>query len=229
MVRMVALAVWLTLAVGPALAVEEVDLVFDDHPAPDSYGVTVKAVVNAPPLAVRHALLRSCDFRRRYSFMDECKVFAVKGDTAWSYTLLDPPVVSPRDYVVVRHVLEDFKPDGTGEMHMSFTHDHSVGPLPRSGVVRVMVNAGSWDLVPRAGGRKTHITYHLMVNPGGRIPLWMARLAARRATPAQLGKVESIAKDLMKERKVLVPVPGAPFDGVTPVPLGLPARPMPAP
>lgn len=220
--------VWVCVGLAPpALAVSDVHLKLGESTQPNTYAVTVDADVDAPAWAVRSALMHSCDHRERFAYMKECAVFATQGNTAWSYSLVDLPVVSARDYVLVRRVDEDLKPDGTGRMRMRYSHDHNVGPYPRDGVVRVQVNTGYWHIHPVGDGTRTHITYHLEVNPGGSIPVWMARLAARRATPEQLKRIEAIAQHLVKARHKDMPVEGAPWATVKPHPMTLRMRPLP--
>ncbi len=201
----------------PASAVEGLVLNFDPAPKKDTYALTVVAVVDAPALAVRHTLLHICDFKDSYAYMKECVVFNVQDNQAWSYARVTPPVLDPRDYISRRTVVEDLKPDGTGALRIVYAHDHRAGPPPREGIIRVEVNEGHWELTPV--GNKTKITYALTLNPGGVVPIWMARLAARRAAPAQLESIEKIARAQQAAGKVDVPVPGTPWADVKAKPL----------
>lgn len=205
------------LAVAPAWAVEGLVLTFDPSPKKGTYSLTVVAVVDAPALAVRHTLLHICDFKDSYAYMKECVVFNVQDSQAWSYARVNPPVLDPRDYISRRTVVEDLKPDGTGALRIVYQHDHRAGPPVREGIIRVEVNEGHWELVPE--GDKTRITYALTLNPGGVVPLWMARLAARRAAPAQLESIEKIARAQQQQGKVVLPVPGSPWADVKAQPL----------
>ncbi|MBI5495580.1 MAG: hypothetical protein HY904_11200 [Deltaproteobacteria bacterium] len=201
----------LSLSASFARAGDDFTLQFEPATVPGTYTVRVDAVLDAPPAAVRHALLHFCEYKETTAYMRQCVVFNVQGNEAWSYVLLDPPVLDPRDYINRRTIVQDLQPDGTGVMHLRYRQDHAAGPPPRDGVVRVQVNEGRWELAPRDHGTRTAIVYTLTLNPGGVVPLWMARLVARRAAPESVRRVEAKARDLARSGGVELPNPGAPW------------------
>jgi hypothetical protein len=214
---------WGLVLAHPAWAVEDVRLEFDPQPRAGTYSVRVEGVLDAPPAAVRHTLMHLCEIKETTAYLRTCVVFNTRGQEAWSYVVVDPPVLDPRDYTVRRTIVRDLLPDGSGEMHMDFRQAHESGPPPRPGVIRVQVNEGSWLIRPADGGRKTSLVYALTLNPGGSVPLWMARLAARRATPAQLERIERAARQQQQQGKVRLPMEASPWADITPQPLPGPA------
>jgi len=212
-----------------ASAVDGLKVEFSTTNRPNSYSVTVQGVVAARPAVVRHVVLRPCEFKKHYVYVDDCVIWKVEGPTAWAYTLLDLPVLDPRDYVALRTVEQDLNPDGTGWFRLKFVENHTVGPKPRKGVVRVEVNEGAYELAPVGDGKKTLVTYRLTVSPGGAVPVWMGKLAARRAGPETLERIEKICADVEKQNAVQMPVAGNPWAGVKQEPLTLPTIEAPAP
>lgn len=206
----------------PARALSDFEVTSTPTDKPNSYSVTLAGVVDASPAVVRHVILRPCEYREKYKYVDECVIWKTEGNTAWAYTLLDLPVLDPRDYVAVRTVEQDLNPDGSGVMKMTFVEDHTVGPQRRKGIIRVEVNQGSYELTPVDGGKRTRITYALTLSPGGVVPLWIAKIAAKRAGPETLERIERIAQDAQKQKAFEMPVAGQPWAGVKTAPLTLP-------
>jgi len=211
--RMWLLVVQLCVAL-PAQALSGFEVSSSPTDKPNSYTVTLRGVLDAPPAAVRHVVLRPCEFRKRYKYIDECVLWKTEGNTAWGYTLLDLPVLDPRDYIAVRTVEQDLNPDGTGSMTLRFVEDHTVGPQRRKGVIRVEVNQGVYMMSPVDGGTRTLVTYTLTCSPGGVVPLWLAKIAAKRAGPETLERIEKVAREVHQQKTVQLPVAGAPWAGV---------------
>src|SRR5688572_30354524 len=109
---------WLVVAAlcvpWSAQAVSNIEVSSSPTDKPNSYTVTVRAVLDASPAAVRHVVLRPCEYAKRYKYIEECVMWKTEGNTAWGYTLLNLPVLDPRDYIAVRTVVQDLQPDGTG-------------------------------------------------------------------------------------------------------------------
>ena len=218
----------LLLAPCVASAVDDVKVHFLDTDKPGAYAFTVTGTVDAPPLAVRHVVLHACAFKDRYAYIDACVVWQVEGARAWQYQLMDLPVLSPRDYGIVRHVVHDLAPDGSGVLRVDFSIDPVLGPAPRSGTVRVRVNEGYYEARGADDGRRTRLSYQTTIAPGGYVPVWVAKLAARRATPELFGQIEIAARELAASGKSEVPVQGTPWHSVRVGPLGLPLATRPA-
>jgi hypothetical protein len=185
----------------------------------DAYQVDVEATLEASPAAVRQALLDTCRYRDKGSYLTECYLFHVDGKTAWSYVLVRPPILDPRDYIIRRTVVQDLASDGSGTLQMVFTQDPSRGPPLRDGAIRVTVNEGSWLLKAEKSGAQSMLQYTLTLSPGGIIPLWIARMVASRATPGQLERIERKAVELERGGQVTLPDANTPWSRVLLAPL----------
>jgi hypothetical protein len=210
MVRVVS-CLLLLLVPSLALGVRDVRLVTREAAKPGSHALTASAVVEAPPLAVRHVVLHACEFKARYGYVKSCVVWEVAGPKAWQYQVMDLPVLSPRDYGIVRHVTSDLTAEGGGVLRVAFSTDPARGPASRPGMVRVRVNEGSYEVRPEDGGRSSRVEYQSMVAPGGYVPVWLVGLAARRAAPELFRQIESAARDVEKAGLAGTPVPGEPW------------------
>lgn len=215
---------WLVvLAAVPARAVEDLRITVLPVTEPGTYAMEVRGMLAAPPLAVRHVVMRYCDDRQRFAYLDECVNFRVSGDTSWTYGLINPPIIASRDYVIAGRVPQDLAPDGSGRFRMEWWEDEAGGPVPRPGVIRTRINEGFYTLVPAAGGRQTALVYRLKLAPGGWVPLWVARLAGRRTAAEQMERIERLAQEKDRARTVGLPTPGNPWSWVRP---GTPAVPL---
>ena len=103
----------------------------------------------------------------------EARNLASFEDGHYEYQLIDPPLVSRREYTLKVSYHVD-RQAGTYERRWSPANDR--GPPAKEGVIRVEVNRGSWRLEPVEGGR-TRIRYYLYTDPGGAIPDWIANKA----------------------------------------------------
>ena len=220
--RWMVAGVLVVLLPAGARAVEALQVEFRPTDAANAYHVEVRGVVDAPILAVRHAVLNNCEFKDSYAYVAECSLFQVQGDSAWVYTVVDAPVLDPRDYIIRRTVEQDLNPDGSGMLSVVFQEDPARGPLERSGIVRVRLTRGRYRLEPVDGGKRTRVTYDLTCDPGGRVPLWMARLAAGRAAPEHMRRTELLAQQIQRRGQPGVPVEGAPWSTVKMSPLSHP-------
>jgi hypothetical protein len=118
--------------------------------------------------------------------------------TRVTYTRLNLPVISNRDYVV-RVVDEQLlEADGTGQFRQTWTSEN--GALPEhKGVVRLRHNQGSWVFTPRGEG-KAHFVYRFTVEPGGSIPGFLAGFGQKDAVLDTVRAVEKRARKVATER-----------------------------
>jgi hypothetical protein len=155
--------------------------------------VRTVAVVDAPPAVVRRALTDWARYVEIMPYTEEGRVVATEqgGKVVHFYTLVNPPVVSRRDYTM--RTVDEGAVEG-GALRISWTPSDK-GPAPRPGIVRVAVNEGSWLLEPLDGGARTRATYRLLTDPGGSVPGFVADRANREALPGVLKAVRRAAAD----------------------------------
>jgi hypothetical protein len=164
-----------------------------DHPGSRIREVQTVATIDAPPAVVRRAVTDWARYVDVMPYTVEGRVVATEegGRVVHFYTLVDPPVVSRRDYTM-RMVDEGVVAGGA--LRISWTPSDR-GPPPRPGVVRVVVNQGLWLLEPIDEGRRTRATYRLHTDPGGSVPGFAADMANREALPGVLKAVRKAVLD----------------------------------
>jgi len=178
-------------------------------------------VINARPQALRYVISNLCRYREEMSHLAYCRVFKVKDNRAWSYALVDAPVIDPRDYVIVSEITQDLAPDGTGTYESRWKLDTTEGPAPRDGIIRLLSNEGVWILRALDGGKKTQVVYRIKCAPGGNIPSRAAGYVQRVTLPDYVNMLERLAN--MEDRRRGVPPLKAdePWAGVDVLPLDL--------
>jgi hypothetical protein len=147
---------------------------------------------------VQSALRDHDSFRYWMPYVTESRVLSTEPDGRVTYTQLDFPVISNRDYVlrVVDEQLLDA--DGTGAFRQRWFSQGKSLP-ERSGVVRLYHNEGSWHFTP-AGESKVHFVYRFTVEPGGSIPGFLAGIGQKDAVMDTVRAVERRARKLATER-----------------------------
>jgi hypothetical protein len=133
-------------------------------------------------------------FRHWMPYVKESRVLSTGPDGRVTYTRLDLPVISNRDYVL-RVVDEQLvEENGTGSFRQKWWSDNQA-LAERRGVVRLKHNEGSWLITPRGEGR-VHFVYRFSVEPGGSIPGFLAGFGQKDAVVDTVRAVEKRAQKL---------------------------------
>jgi uncharacterized membrane protein len=103
----------------------------------------------------------------------ETHALTKNGDTTLWHIVIDPPLVSKRDYCA--KVTLARRADGVFTSTWMQTDEGC--PPPSKGVVRMRHTEGRWELTPLDGNR-THVDYLGFSDPGGSIPAWAVNRAA---------------------------------------------------
>jgi len=182
--------------------VEDGDVVIKVRPRADGVGKEIWAETDLEANAydIQSALIDAGSFRLFMPYVKESRIVSTAEDgSRVAYAKLNPPVVSPRDYVL--HVAEEKKvaEDGTGELLQRWKTVDGVVPV-REGVVRLKHNEGSWHVTPK-GENKAHVVYKFSVDPGGSVPGWLANMGQSDAVEDTLEAVQERAQKLGKERQ----------------------------
>lgn len=195
--------VLLALTPFPSRAAEVVTSKAGPATEPGVYEMEARAIINARPAALRYIISNLCRWRDEMSHLAYCRVFKVKENKAWSYALIDAPVIDRRDYVIVSEVRQDLAPDGTGTYESHWVLDPREGPGPRDGIIRIGFNEGTWILKSLDGGKRTEVTYRIKCAPGGNIPSRAAGYVQRVTLPDYVNMLERLAN--AEDRKQAVP------------------------
>lgn len=121
------------------------------------------------------------------------RVIGKKDSGTVFYSLIDAPLVSKRDYIVL--LTPEFDADGVKEkIRVSWKPANELGPPKEDGVIRVEKNEGYWLLEP-VGESETKVTYYLYTDPGGKIADWIVNTANKKSVPDILKAVEKRVKN----------------------------------
>jgi hypothetical protein len=159
----------------------------------------VKAVglIQAPPEEVWKILVDLDNYTRNMPYTEVARCIAREDDgkTLYFYTVLNPPLVSRRDYVLKMRDLSEWK-EGKGFLKLAWTvaEDADKRVPPSSNKVRLNLSTGHWLLEPREGGKITFATYYVLTDGGGTLPAWIINRANRVAAPDVILSVRKAVK-----------------------------------
>ena len=193
---------------------------------PGVYFMDALVTLDVPPAALRTVIYKMCDYKKDMPHVAYCKVFKTQGKTAYSYMVIDVPVIEPRDYTVASTTDEDLNADGSGTFRSHWTLANDLGPQQRDGVTRLSVNQGSWTMRGIDGGRRTEMHYSVRVSPGGNIPSWAAGYVSKKTLPDYMRTLERLAQEEERRNAVMKPAPENTLSGMTVTPLEQPLPPI---
>ncbi len=150
-------------------------------------------VVDSPPRAVFKVLGDFPRYKEMFPNTEESIVVSTEDKATHFYTVINPPMVSRRDYCI--RVADDTDPkDPKGVYKISWKLSDK-GPAPKNGTVRVAVNDGSWILEPIEDGKKTQVTYFIFTDPGGSLPNWIINKANSSTIPDVFEALRKYSKE----------------------------------
>ena len=134
-------------------------------------------------------------FRRWMPHVKESRVLSEEeAGSRVTYTQLDLPIISNRDYVLRVEEQEGRDEEGRETLQQRWSPANDVLP-ERRGVVRLLRNAGSWFFTAKADG-SVHFVYRFTVEPGGSIPGFLAGVGQTDAVMDTVRAVERRARQL---------------------------------
>jgi len=159
----------------------------------------VKAIglIQAPPEEVWKILMDFDNYTQTMPYTEVARRIAQESDgkTFYFYTVLNPPLVSRRDYVLKMRDVSAWE-NGKGFLKLSWAvaedADQRVPPQPDK--VRLKLSNGYWLLEPREGGKTTFATYYLLTDGGGTMPAWVMNKANKTAAPDVILAVRKAVK-----------------------------------
>ncbi|CAM4379166.1 MULTISPECIES: START domain-containing protein [Myxococcus] len=141
------------------------------------------------------SVLRDVDaYRHWMPYVKESRILKDLPDEGQlTYTKLDLPVVSSRDYICSVVLESRLAEDGSGVFAQRWQATPDAIPQ-RRGTVRIRLNEGSWRVEPRGEG-KSHAVYRFTVDPAGSIPGFLARMGQKDAVEDTFRAVEKRARE----------------------------------
>jgi hypothetical protein len=120
----------------------------------------------------------------------ETRALGRDGATTLWHIVIDPPLVSKRDYCA--NVTLTREADGV--LHSTWMQTAEGCPPPAKGIVRMRHTEGRWELTPLDGGR-TYVDYLGFSDPGGSIPTWAVNRAAAGSMSEMFQSLANAAAD----------------------------------
>lgn len=149
---------------------------------------------------LQSAILDSDAYPRFMPYVKESRTLEItQAGDRFVYTRLEPPFISPRDYVVKVQVLKVVGPDGRGEFANEWRAVPDRVPRRRS-VVRLPICDGSWS-ISRAPSGRSRVVYRASVDPGGWMPGFLSNMANSSGTIDTIRAVEREARRRGDARK----------------------------
>jgi len=146
------------------------------------------------------AILDGDAYPRFMPYVKEAKTLEAHPDgSRVVYARLEPPFITPRDYVVRVHVRQWSGPDGRGNFANAWHAANDKLP-PKPNVVRLPVCDGSWT-VTHAGPKRSKVVYRASVDPGGWMPGFLSDLANKSGALGTMHAVEHEAQRRAEARK----------------------------
>ncbi len=140
------------------------------------------AEVSAQPEVVFNVITDFDHYPDFMPYVKESKVLSRMGDSeVVTYARIAPPFVSERDYPLKVRMTRGTPMNG-GMFKVEWTASPEARPEVE-GVVRVKLNEGSWLVEPLQDGKRTRLTYTLLTNPGGLIPVFVVNMSNTIAIP----------------------------------------------
>ncbi|NBD10256.1 MULTISPECIES: SRPBCC family protein [Corallococcus] len=168
------------------------------RPGTKAKDVWAEGELKASAAQVQAALEDAESYRLWMPYVKESRVVRPTDDGGrLTYTRLDLPVVSSRDYISRVVTESKVAPDGTGVYQQRWQAEPDAFPARRD-VVRLRLNEGSWKVEPKGEGASWAV-YRFTVDPAGSIPGFLANVGQKDAVVETLRAVEKRAKSLSVE------------------------------
>lgn len=184
-----------------------------DVPGSEVKEYRVEGKLRASVADLQAALSDASHFPKFMPHVKEARVLKTAGAVDFVYVRVSPPVGGSRDYVSEVQLLESVNSDGEGRFRQKWRANPDYLP-ERSGIIRLRINEGSWDISPSGDGMSA-VVYRFRVDPGGWVPGFVRELANRQAIPDTLQAIEREAQRRARVRAESARVfparkPGAP-------------------
>lgn len=185
---------WETIATGPIVIKAR------SRPGSPIREVWAEGEMNADVRDVQAVVLDAEAYPRFMPYVKESRYIGKPSPdgSCITYSRVEPPIVSARDFVLKTTIVKRVDEDG----HGVFINKWEALPdqLPvRANIVRLRTNEGSWDVRPKGNGR-SHVIYRFAVDPGGWVPAFAVNLGHKTGVMDTFRAIEREAQRRSAER-----------------------------
>jgi hypothetical protein len=152
-----------------------------EHPGSQIRELRAIGVVDAPSWVVRNVLDQVTDYPEFMPYTSKAQLIERKPHNAIVYFRWDPPLIGPRDITISVAANSTRLAGGRTSYRLEWTPISSAGPGPVTGVTRITLDEGYWNLEPTEDGKKTAVTYDLFTDGGGGLPSFVINMANRQS------------------------------------------------
>lgn len=186
---------WETIATGPIVIKAR------SRPGSPVREVWAEGDMNADARDIQAAILDAEGYPRFMPYVKESRYIGKPSPDGGgiTYSRVEPPIVSERDFVLKTTVVKRLSEDGTGVFMNRWEALPDQLPV-RANVVRLRTNEGSWDVRPKGNGR-SHVVYRFAVDPGGWVPAFAVNLGHKTGVMDTFKAVEHEAQRRSSDRK----------------------------
>lgn len=164
---------------------------YRDLPDANAREIKAETTMAAPPDRVWAVVSDIEHYPEFMPYLAEIRRLADCEGGYYQYERVTPPIIDARDYTLKITITDDAA-KGVRRRHWSLANDK--GPAQRDGTVRVTVNEGEFEISSDGKGG-TRFGYKLLTNPGGSVPMWIAKRASTGSVPDLMDAIRSRAAD----------------------------------
>ncbi|MGQ0508056.1 MAG: hypothetical protein ACT4TC_22380 [Myxococcaceae bacterium] len=211
-------ALLLSLALASAAQAEDWSIASEKpylvktRPLPNSaiLEVWAEGVINAPVQDIQETMMDPDRFPKFMPYVKEGRniLTPFPDGSRYVYVRVNPPMLSPRDYVTHVTLVKGVAADGSGEFENKWVATPDIIPS-RANIVRLRFNEGGWKVTPRPDG-SSYAVYRFAVDPGGAVPAFAANMGNKSGIQDTFKAVEQEAQRRAAERKVKAAQPPPP-------------------
>ena len=155
------------------------------------HDVMATATIAAAPGRVFEVISDYASYPQFMPYVAASEVLGKEAGTQWVFQQLAFPLISDRYYTI--RLTTDISLAAQNIYRINWTLAQGAEPVRKGRGEPTLVNNGSWDLRPRAGGNGMQVVYFIHTDPGGALPRFIVNMANTTAVPSVIEAVRARA------------------------------------
>ena len=156
------------------------------------HDVMATATIAAAPAQVFAVISNYASYPQFMPYVVASEVLRKEAGTQWVFQQLALPLMISDRYYTIR-LSTDISSATQNIYRINWTLAQGSEPVRRGRGEPTLVNDGSWELRPVAGGTGTHVAYFVHTDPGGDLPGFIVNMANTIAVPSVIEAVRARA------------------------------------